>query len=119
MAQIDLQTVYLILTKVAHGDSFYTYNPSQTGPGQTPATITSKELAQIYERITGRPIGSRVNWKVPLDQLNLFLSHCGLPALGKIVFQEGGIQQSSEEALSKVRNTQWPAFSALKNLYRK
>lgn len=119
MAQIDLETVYLILTKVAREEVFYTYDPSQRGPSQTPGTITAKELAQIYERITGRPIGSRVNWVTPLDQLNLFLSHCGLPALGKLVLQEGGAHSSSEEALAKVRNTQWPAFSTLKNLYRK
>jgi hypothetical protein len=119
MAQMDLEIVYLILTKVARGEVFYTYDPSQKGPGQTPGTITAKELAQIYQRITGRPIGSRVNWNTPLDQLNLFLSHCGLPALGKLVLQEGGAHPSSGEALTKVRNTQWPTFSALKNLYRK
>jgi hypothetical protein len=118
MAQMDLEVVYLILTKVARGESFYTYDPSQKGPGQAPGTIASKELAQVYERITGRTIGSRVNWKTPLDQLNLFLSHCGLPAIGKLVMQDHGAGPS-DEALAKVRGTQWPAFSALKNLYRK
>jgi hypothetical protein len=118
MAQMDLEVVYLILTKVARGEAFYTYNPAQTEAGQASGTITAKELAQVYERITGRPIGSRVNWKTPLDQLNLFLSHCGLPALGKLVLQEDGARPA-EEAVAKVRGAQWPAFSALKNLYRK
>lgn len=118
MATIDLETLYLILTKVAQKADFYSYAAAQTGPGQKPGTISSKELALVYERITGRPVGSRVNWKTPLDQLDLFLSHCGLPAVGKVVLQEKG-PAPSDEALARVQNAQWPAFSRLKNLYKK
>lgn len=118
MATIDLEIVYLILTKVAQKEDFYSYRATQTGPNQCPGAITTKELAILYERITGRQIGSRLNWNTPLDQLNLFLSHCGLPAIGKLVLQEG-TTAPSDEAFTKVHNTQWPAFNALKNLYRK
>ena len=118
MATIDLENLYLILTKVARKEDFYCYCATQAGPGQRPGTIASKELALVYERITGRPIGSRVNWNTPLNQLNLFLSHCGLPAIGKVVIQEGS-PPSSPDALARVHSAQWPAFSALKNLYRK
>ena len=115
MATIDLETLYLILTKVAQKVDFYTYNAAQTGPGQKPGTISSKELGLVYERITGRPVGSRVNWTASLDQLNLFLSHCGLPALGKVVLLEKG----PEHDLARVQSAQWPAFNVLKNLYKK
>ena len=118
MASIDPEVLYLILTKVARQENFYTYVATQDAPGQTPGTIAAKDLAAVYERITGNRVGSRVNWSVPLDQLNLFLSHCGLPALGKLVRQEKGLE-ATPEALGRVRDTQWPAFSALKNLYRK
>ncbi len=118
MAIIDLETLYLILTKVAQKTDFYSYSAAQTGVGQKPGTISSKELASVYERITGRTLGSRVNWNTSLDQLNLFLSHCGLPAIGKVVLQEKG-PVPSEEALARVQSAQWPAFSALKNLYKR
>lgn len=118
MATIDLESLYLILTKVARKEDFYSYCAAQTGPNQKPGTISSKELGLVYERITGRPVGSRVNWNTPLNQLNLFLSHCGLPAIGKVVLQAGS-PTSSDEALSKVHSAQWPVFSVLKKLYRK
>ena len=118
MATIDLEILYLILTKVARKEDFYNYTASQSGPGQKPGTISSKELALVYERIKGGHLGSRLNWSVHLEQLNLFLSHCGLPALAKVVLFEG-VPNPSDEALRKVQNAQWPTFSTLKNLYRK
>jgi hypothetical protein len=118
MATLDLEVLYLILTKAARREDFYSYLAAQAGPGQQPGTITAKELSAVYERIKGVRLGTRVNWRPHLDQLNLFLSHCGLPALGKVLRQEGG-PEPSPEALAKVQGTQWPAFSALKNLYRK
>jgi len=118
VAMIDLETLYLILTKVARKEDFYSYSAAQSAPSQRPGTVSSKELALVYERITGRRIGSGLKWDTPLDQLNLFLSHCGLPAIGKVVLLEG-VPAPSDEALAKVHSAQWPAFSALKNLYRK
>jgi len=118
VATIDLEVLYLILTKVARKEDFYNYSAAQTGPGQKPGTISAKEFSAVYERIKGTRLGSRVNWDTHLDQLNLFLSHCGLPALGKVLLQEGSPEPAAD-ALAKVQSAQWPAFSALKNLYKK
>ena len=118
MATIDLEVLYLILTKVARREDFYSYSGAQSGPGQKPGTISGKELALVYERIKGVRLGSRVKWDTHLGQLNLFLSHCGLPALGKVLLQEGR-PDPSPEALAKVQDVQWPPFSSLKNLYKK
>lgn len=118
MSTIDPEVLYLILTKVARKETFYSYDAAQRGPGQRPGTISSRDLALVYERVTGNRVGTRLNWKTPLDHLDLFLSHCGLPALGKVVSLEKG-PESSAVAQGKVQSTQWPAFNALKNLYRK
>lgn len=118
MSNIDSEVLYLILTKVARKEQFYSYDASQDRPGQKPGTISSKDLARVYERITGKRVGSRLNWKTPLEQLNILLSHCGLPAIGKVVLPDQGSEPTTE-ALNKVQDTQWPAFSALRNLYKK
>jgi hypothetical protein len=118
VATIDLEILYLILTKVAQREDFYGYVAAQAGPGQMAGTISARELSAVYDRIKGTRLGSRVSWAPHLDQLNLFLSHCGLPALGKVLRQDGA-PATSPEALAKVHGTQWPAFGALKNLYRK
>ena len=118
MSNIDPEVLYLILTKVARKEPFYGYDAAQQQPIQKPGTISSRELALVYERVTGNRVGSRLNWKTPLEQLNLLLSHCGLPAIGKLVLLDQG-PEPTPEALDKVQGTQWPAFGALRNLYRK
>src|ERR1035437_5219175 len=100
---IDLETLYLILTKVARKEDFYSYCAAQSAPSQRSGTISYKEVALVYELIIGRRIGSGLNWKAPLDQLNLFLSHCGLPAIGNVVLLKG-VPTSSDEALAKVHS---------------
>src|ERR1051326_55903 len=97
MATIDPEILYLILTKVARKETFYGYDPSRGVPGQ----ISARDLGAVYERITGSRVGARVNWSAHFSQLDLLLSHCGLPALSKVVRLESG-PESSSEAVAKI-----------------
>ena len=111
MSNIDPEVLYLILTKVAAKEIFYSYDA-------TSGTITHRQLAEVYERVTNNRVGARLNWDTPLGQLNALLKKCGLPSLSAVVLEEGG-QSSSSDSLSKVQAAKWPPFSALKKLYRK
>jgi hypothetical protein len=106
MSTHDPEVLYLILTKVAAKEHFYGFQALQ-------GTILKRELAEVYERITGNRVGTRLNWDPHLTQLNALLSKCGLPALGAVV------EPTQPAELPKVHATKWPAFSALKDLYSK
>ncbi len=117
MSIVDSEVLYLILTKVAAKESFYTYDPNQIPSSQKPGTITCQQLGEVYERITGIRTGSRFNWNIPLNQLNGFLLQCSLPALGVVVVTAG--QDSSPALFSSAQATKWPPFGTLKSRYRK
>ena len=121
MSKIDPEVLYLILTKVAGAQTFYNYDPAQAAPGQKPGTITLARLGEVYERVTGHSPGNRTAWTRPLNELNGFLGHCGLPPLGAVVVIDAPAPSGEKEPenLGKVRATRWPAFRDLKNLYRK
>ena len=108
MSSIDPEVLYLILTKVAAREPFYTLDGKS-------GTINGQQLGEVYERITGSRVGSRVNWEPSLTQINALLKKVGLPALG-LVFSE---DSKPTEALAKVQATKWPTFAALKALYAK
>ena len=121
MSKIDPEVLYLILTKVAAKESFYNYEPSRLDPGQTPGTITQRQLGEVYERITCNRPGVRLNWDQQFEQLNSLLLKCGLPPLGAVVVAEKnqGAVPPSPESLNRVHAVKWPPFGNLKNLYRK
>ena len=85
MSKTDPEVLYLILTKVAARETFYNYDPVKLPSGQTPGTITHRQLGEVYERITGNRTSMRTNWNQPLDQLNTLLSQCGLPSLSPLL----------------------------------
>src|SRR3954471_19679990 len=60
MSNLDPEVLYLILSKVAAQETFYSYQPQ--GAGRPLGTITPSELGQVYERITGSRVGTRLNW---------------------------------------------------------
>jgi|GEM_PF-6675785 len=111
MSSIDPEVLYLILTKVAGKQTVYGFDANVPPSGQKPGTITRLQLAEVHERITGNRVGARLNWDTPIGQLDALLAKCGLPALRTVV------EPLNEALLIKVHATQWPAFSALKNLY--
>ncbi|MGZ3697327.1 MAG: hypothetical protein ACXWP5_04415 [Bdellovibrionota bacterium] len=113
MSQIDPQVLYLILTKVAAKEIFYNFDGAKTT-----GTITTRQLGEVYERITGNRVGTRLNWTAHLSQVDLLLKQCGLPSLSPVVVIEGGAA-ATPESLSKAHQTRWPPFAELKNLYRK
>ncbi len=115
MSRIDPEVLYLILTKVASQESCYTYDPKELAPGQRSGTVTPKKLAEVYERITSHRVGSQLNWNAPLAQLDELLARCGLPALSGVVREANGVDEKPWSAPP----SKWPAFSALKELYRK
>jgi hypothetical protein len=123
MSKIDPEVLYLILTKVAGGGAFYNYDPSTLPSTQPKGTITHRHLGEVYERITGNRVGTRINWNQPLDQLNALLSQCRLPSLSPLLLTsaEAGAVTSAPYAadIKAVQATAWPAFSALKSLYRR
>ena len=108
MSSIDPEILYLILTKVATKEPFYSLDGKS-------GTITRRQLGEVYERITGNRVGSRVNWEPSLTQLNGLLKKCGLPAIGTVLSDEGTIT----EAMKGVHSAKWPTFTALKALYAK
>jgi hypothetical protein len=122
MSNIDPEVLYLILTKVAAKESFYSYDPARLPAGQPAGTITKEELGALYERITGNRVGSRLNWAPPLGQLNGLLLRCGLPPVGEVVLAARPAETAPaalSASLAKVHATKWPPFSGLKDLYRK
>lgn len=121
MSTIDPQVLYLILSKVAAKDFFYGFDAKQGAPGQTPGTITRRQLSEVYERITGNRVGARLNWDTQVGQLNTLLQKCGLPALGVVLLAEGAQAVAGEQndALKRVHATKWPTFGELKGLYGK
>jgi hypothetical protein len=108
MSSIDPEVLYLILTKVAAKEPFYSFDGKK-------GTITRRQLGEVYERITGSRVGSRMNWDAPLTQLNTLLQKCGLPAIGLVLSESGSITPE----LIAVHAKTWPPFSALKGLYSK
>ena len=119
MSSVDIEVLYLILTKVAAGATFYNYDPKQLPPGSIPGTITKKHLAEVYERITGLRTSGALNWGVPIKQIQDILARCKLPSLAPVVVDLEATHPSTAERVAKARATQWPAFSALKDLYKK
>lgn len=117
MSVTDPEVLYLILTKTSARESFYGFDAANPGPGQTPGTITSRQLAAVYERITGNRVGTRLNWATPITQLNTLLGKCKLPPLGVVFLAEGSTTDTA--ALAKAHATKWPPFGALKSLYTK
>lgn len=119
MSSIDPEVLYLILTKTSARESFYGFDAMNPGPGQPPGTITPRQIAGVYERITGHRVGTRVNWVPPLTQLNALLARCALPPLGTLVRLETAGEPSATAtpgALDRVHATKWPTFGALKTL---
>ncbi len=108
MSSVDPEILYLILSKVALKVSFYTLD------GKT-LTITPKQLSEIYERITGSRVGSRVNWNLHLTQLNNLLLQCGLPAIGDVLSDQEKVTKNIEI----IHSTKWPTFVELKQIYAK
>lgn len=123
MSKVDSEILYLILTRVAARQSFYNYEPQQLPSTQAAGTVTHRQLSEVYERITGNRTGIRMNWNIPLAQLNALLALCRLPSLSPVILTstEAGqpLSAAAKRALSEVHATQWPPFGDLKNLYRK
>jgi hypothetical protein len=123
MSKIDSEVLYLILTKVAAKESFYNYEPKLLPSTQAAGTVTHRQLGDVYERITGNRTGTRMNWNIPLGQLNALLALCKLPSLSPVILTSAEAGQpltpSAQRALSDVHATKWPPFSALKSLYRR
>lgn len=121
MSKIDSEVLYLILTKVAAQQSFYNYDPEKLPSGQSPGTITHRQLGEVYERITGDRMSVRTNWGPPLEQLNRLLAQCALPSLTPLLLTAAGATRVTETSveLKKVHAEKWPPFSALKGLYRR
>ena len=119
MSTIDPEVLYLILTKVSAKEAFYGFNFAATPSGQKAGTILRRQFAEVYERITGSRIGARLNWDVPLDQLNALLKKCGFPPLGIIVVPDRAASAIDEATLAKIHATKWPIFSELKSTYKK
>ena len=108
MSSIDPEVLYLILTKVAAKEPFYSLDGKS-------GTITRRQLGEVYERITGSRVGSRVNWDPTLLQLNTLLKKCGLPEIGPVLSDDGKVT----EAVALIHSKRWPTFAALKTLYAK
>jgi hypothetical protein len=111
VSKIDPEVLYLILTKVASREAFYTYDPARLPTGQSPGTVSPQQLGELYERITGNRVGASTKWSLPLDQLDLFLGRCKLPPLSPLLSGE-------PEGLKRAQAAKWPGFGALKKLYR-
>jgi hypothetical protein len=106
MSDIDPEVLYLILTKVASKERFYTLDGSTD-------TITPRQLGEVYERITGSRVGSRVNWEPSLKQLNLLLKKCKLPSLGDVLSVDGTVA----DPVAAIGKTKWPTFGELKKRF--
>ncbi|MBY0472188.1 hypothetical protein K2X30_13560 [bacterium] len=118
MSTVDPEILYLILSKTAAKESFYTFNAAQPGPGQLPGTITRRQLSAVYERITGNRNAGRLGWDAPLTQLNGLLKKCKLPPLGTVLLAEGDAPPDAA-VLAQVHAAKWPTFSGLKTLLQK
>jgi hypothetical protein len=126
MSKVDSEVLYLILTKVAAKEAFYTYDPKLLPTGQPAGTITHRQLGEAYERITGNRMSTRTNWNMPVDQLNALLARCGLPSLSPLLLTSAEAQAGPAArgagpsvALLQTQAVKWPPFIALKGLYRK
>ncbi len=114
MSRIDPEVLYLILTKVAAKQTFYGYDPAQLATtGQKPGTISTRQLAEVYERVTGNRVGATLKWSTHFTQLDGLLAGCGLPSLS-VVADPG----ATDDRVIKAMATKWPPFSGLKKLYR-
>jgi hypothetical protein len=114
MSTIDPEILYLILSKVARREVVYQFDPTSS---PVPGTISKKQLAEVYERISGSRPGSRLNWQAPISQLSALLKRCQLPELGVVVLKDADSKPEAA-SLAKAHAASWPTFAELKKRYR-